>query len=261
MPEYEHILTERRGGVLVLTLNRPDRLNAAPPGMFVELRAAITDLGGARAVLVTGAGRAFCSGADVGGGALGSDDPGNTTYKALTESYNPAMAAFADLAVPVVSAVRGAAAGIGCSLALAADFCVASETAYFLQAFVNIGLVPDGGASWMLPRLIGKARATEMMMLGERVPAAKALEWGMIHKVVADDALDAEAFALADRLAAGPTVALGLMKRGLSHAFENGYEAAMLREAENQRAARGTADSMEGGMAFLQKRKAEFRGK
>jgi 2-(1,2-epoxy-1,2-dihydrophenyl)acetyl-CoA isomerase len=211
-------------------------------------------------VLVTGAGRAFCSGADVGGGALGSDDPGNTTYKALTESYNPTMAAFADLAMPVVSAVRGAAAGIGCSLALAADFCVASETAYFLQAFVNIGLVPDGGASWMLPRLIGKARATEMMMLGERVPAAKALEWGMVYKMVADDVLDAEAFALAERLAAGPTVALGLMKRGLNHAFENGYSAAMLREAENQRAARGTADSMEGGMAFLQKRKAEFRG-
>ncbi|QDZ06302.1 2-(1,2-epoxy-1,2-dihydrophenyl)acetyl-CoA isomerase [Sphingomonas panacisoli] len=257
---YEHILTERRGDVLVVTLNRPDRLNAAPPAMFVELRAAIADLGGARAVLVTGAGRAFCSGADVGGGALGSDDPGNATYAALTQSYNPTMAALADLGVPVVSAVRGPAAGIGCSLALGADFCVASEAAYFLQAFVNIGLVPDGGASWMLPRLIGKARATEMMMLGERVPATKALEWGMIHRVVADEALDAEAFALAERLAAGPTVALGLMKRGLNHAFEAGYASAMEREAENQRAARGTSDSMEGGMAFLQKRKAAFKG-
>jgi 2-(1,2-epoxy-1,2-dihydrophenyl)acetyl-CoA isomerase len=257
---YEHILTERRGDVLVVTLNRPDRLNAAPPAMFAEMREAIGDLSGARAVLVTGAGRAFCSGADVGGGALGSDDPGNTTYAALTQSYNPAMAAVVDLGVPVISAVRGPAAGIGCSLALAADFCVASETAYFLQAFVNIGLVPDGGASWMLPRLIGRARATEMMMLGERVPAAKALEWGMIHRVVDDDMLDHEAFALAERLAAGPTVALGLMKRGLSHAFEVGYASAMEHEAENQRAARGTADSMEGGMAFLQKRKAEFRG-
>jgi len=162
--------------------------------------------------------------------------------------------------VPVVSAVRGPAAGIGCSLALASDFCVASETAYFLQAFVNIGLVPDGGASWMLPRLIGKARATEMMMLGERVPAATALDWGMIHKVVADDALDAEAFALAERLAAGPTVALGLMRRGLAHALEVDYATAMQREAENQRAARGSADSMEGGIAFLQKRKPAFRG-
>jgi 2-(1,2-epoxy-1,2-dihydrophenyl)acetyl-CoA isomerase len=257
----EQILSERRGDVLVLTLNRPERLNAAPPAMFEALREALGDLGGARAVLVTGAGRAFCSGADVGGGALGSDDPGNATYAALTGSYNPTMLALAGLAVPVVSAVRGPAAGIGCSLALAADFCVASETAYFLQAFVNIGLVPDGGASWMLPRLIGKARATEMMMLGEKIPAAKALDWGMIHKVVPDDALDAEALALAERLAAGPTVALGLMRRGLAAALDGDYAAAMSQEAENQRAARGSADSMEGGMAFLQKRKPAFAGK
>ncbi|WP_445191726.1 enoyl-CoA hydratase-related protein [Sphingomonas sp. Tas61C01] len=256
----EHILSERHGEVLVLTLNRPDRLNAAPPAMFVELREALADLGGARAVLVMGAGRAFCSGADVGGGALGSDDPGNATYAALTESYNPTMLAIAALGVPVVSAVRGPAAGIGCSLALAADFCVASETAYFLQAFVNIGLVPDGGASWMLPRLIGKARATEMMMLGQKVSAATALDWGMIHKVVADDVLDAEAFALAERLAAGPTVALGLMRRGLADALDRDYASAMVREAENQRAARGTKDSMEGGMSFLQKRKPAFTG-
>ena len=256
----DHILIERRGDVLVLTLDRPDRLNAAPPAMFEAITAALGDLGGARAVLVTGAGRAFCSGADVGGGALGSDDPGNATYAALTQSYNPAMLAIARLSVPIVSAVRGPAAGIGCSLALAADFCVASETAYFLQAFVNIGLVPDGGASWMLPRLMGKARATEMMMLGQKVSAATALDWGMIHKVVADDALEAEAFALADRLAAGPTVALGLMRQGLAAALDGDYEGAMLREAENQRAARGTADSIEGGMSFLQKRKPAFTG-
>ena len=170
------------------------------------------------------------------------------------------MAAIATLGVPVVSAVRGPAAGIGCSLALAADFCVASESAYFLQAFVNIGLVPDGGASWMLPRLIGRARAAEMMLLGERVPAAKALDWGMIHKVVADDALEAEALALATRLAAGPTVALGLMRRALGAALETDYATAMLAEADAQRTARGSADSMEGGLAFLQKRKPAFTG-
>jgi 2-(1,2-epoxy-1,2-dihydrophenyl)acetyl-CoA isomerase len=257
---YEHILHERRGDVLVLTLNRPDRLNAAPPAMFNELRDAMAALDGARAVLITATGRGFCSGADVASGALLSDDPAATTYAALTDAYHPTMAAIAALGVPVVSAVRGPAAGIGCSLALAADFCVASDTGYFLQAFVNIGLVPDGGASWTLPRLIGKARAAEMMMLGEKVPAAKALDWGMIHKVVADDALDAEAFALAERLAAGPTVALGLMRRGLARAFEDGYEVAMQAEAENQRAARGTADSREGGMAFLGKRKPVFKG-
>ncbi len=260
MARYEHILSERRGDVLVVTLNRPDRLNAAPPAMFDELRGATGALEGARAVLIAGAGRAFCSGADVGGAALGGDDPGAETYAALTEHYNPTMTAIADLTVPVVSAVRGPAAGIGCSLALAADFCVASETAYFLQAFVNIGLVPDGGASWMLPRLIGRARAAEMMLLGERVPAVKALDWGMIHRLVADEMLDREAFALAERLAAGPTVALGLMRRGIGYAFEHGYEAAMLREAENQCAARGSVDSAEGGMAFLEKRKPAFRG-
>jgi 2-(1,2-epoxy-1,2-dihydrophenyl)acetyl-CoA isomerase len=260
MAEYETILTERRGDVLVITLNRPDRLNAAPPAMFVEIGQALDELDGARAVLLTGAGRAFCSGADVGGGALGSSDPGEATFTALTAHYNPTMLAIMNLGVPVVTAVRGPAAGIGCSLALAADFCVASETAYFLQAFVNIGLVPDGGASWMLPRLIGRARAAEMMMLGERVPAAKALDWGMVHKVVADEALDAEALALADRLAAGPTVALGLMRRGLAYALESTQAEAMMREAENQRTARGSADSMEGGMAFLQKRKPAFKG-
>ena len=261
---YDHILTGRTGDVLTITLNRPERLNAAPPAMFVEIAAALGQLDGARAVLITGAGRAFCSGADVGGGALGAAsqgrDPGEMTYDSLTQSYNPTLAAIADLSVPVVTAVRGPAAGIGCSLALSADFCVASDTAYFLQAFVNIGLVPDGGASWTLTRLIGRARASEMMMLGERVPAAKAVEWGMIHQAVADAELDATAFALAERLAGGPTVALGLMRRQLHAALDGGYDAAMLREAENQRQARGTADSLEGGMAFLQKRKAEFKG-
>lgn len=254
------ILIERRGAVLVVTLNRAERLNAAPPRMFDEMHAAVGSLDGARAVLLAGAGRAFCAGADVGDVALGGDDPGGATFRALTESYHPMLTALADLDVPVVSAVRGAAAGIGCSLALAADFCVCSETAYFLQAFVNIGLVPDGGASWMLPRLIGRARASEMMLLGERVSAARALDWGMIHEVVADDALDAAAFALAERLAAGPTVALGLMRRQLRDAYESDYAGAMLAEAEKQRTARGTADAIEGGTAFLEKRKPAFRG-
>ena len=257
---YESILSERRGDVLVITLNRPDRLNAMPPAAFVEIASALRGLGDARAVLIAGNGRAFCSGADVGGGSMTADDPAQATYAALTEGYNPAIQLIADLSVPVVSAVRGPAAGIGCSLALAADLCVASETAYFLQAFVNIGLVPDGGSSWMLPRLIGRARALEMVLLGERVPAAKALDWGMIHAVVADGALDAHAFALAERLAAGPTVALGLMRRGVAYALDASLEDAMLREAADQRTARGTADSAEGGMAFLGKRKPVFRG-
>jgi len=257
---YDHILTERLGDVLVVTLNRPDRLNAAPPAMFDEIADATAKLDGARAVLLQGTGRAFCSGADIAGNTLNPEARGDGPYAALTRHFNPALEAIAGLGVPVVSAVRGPAAGIGCSLALAADFCVASESGYFLQAFVNIGLVPDGGASWMLPRLIGRARAAEMMMLGERVPAAKALDWGLIHKVVADEALESEALALATRLAAGPTVALGLMRRGLAYALDSDYPAAMLREAEAQRDAANTKDAVEGALSFLQKRKPAFRG-
>ena len=257
----EHILVDRHGAVLAITLNRPDRLNAAPPAMFDEIAAAVADLGGARAVLIAGAGRAFCSGADVGMGALSATDPGEATFAALTGSYNPALLAIADLGVPVVSAVRGAAAGIGCSLALAADFCVASDTAYFLQAFVNIGLVPDGGASWMLPRLIGRGRATEMMMLGERVAATKAQDWGMVHRVVSDDQLDVQALKLAERLASGPTLAYAAIRRQLRSGYESDYAAAMALEADNQRAMRTTADSAEGGQAFLAKRKPEFEGR
>ena len=255
------ILTERKGDVLVVTLNNPDRLNAARPVMFDDLGAALADLGDARALLIAGAGRGFCSGADVGGGSITSDDPPAATFKALTESYNPVLLRLADLPVPVVSAVRGPAAGIGCSLALAADFVVASETAFFLEAFVNIGLVPDGGASWMLSRLVGRARAAEMTMLGERVPAETALAWGMIHRVVPDAELDETALALATRLAAGPTRALGLMRRAQMTALETDYATALARAAADQQSAMRSPDALEGGRAFLEKRSPAFTGR
>lgn len=257
---YETILTERRGDVLVVTINRPERLNAAPPKTFEEIRDALGQLDGARAVLLTGAGRAFCSGADVAGGSITKADPPQATFEALSNSYNPTLTAIAELPVPIVAAVRGPAAGIGASLALACDFVVASETGYFLEAFANIGLVPDGGASWMLPRLVGKARAMEMALLGERVPAEKALAWGLIHKVVADDALDADAFALATRLAAGPTRALGLARRAINAALDSDYQTALAREANDQREAMRGPDAAEGARAFLEKRKAAFTG-
>ena len=257
---HEMIRVARDGDVLTITLNRPDRLNAAPPAMFDEIALALDALDGARAVLVTGEGRAFCSGADLAGHGNSSTSMGGNAGNALISSYNPLMMKLAQLPVPIVSAVRGAAAGIGCSLALAADFCLAAESAYFLQAFVNIGLVPDGGASWMLARLVGKARATEMMLLGERLPAAKAAEWGLIYKAVPDDALMDEAMALAIRLAAGPTLALGLMRQGLAAALESDYATAMAGEAARQAIAGNSADAVEGAMSFLQKRQAVFRG-
>lgn len=258
---YQTIRTARSGDVLTITLARPERLNAAPPQMFDEIGDALDALDGARAVLITGEGRAFCSGADLAGRGESAASGGQNAYRALTRSYNPTMMKLARLDVPVVTAVNGPAAGVGCSLALAADFAVAGASAYFLQAFVNIGLVPDGGASWMLARLVGKARATQMMMLGERIPGDQAEAWGLIYKAVPDAELMDTAHALAARLAAGPTRAIGLMRQGLAAALESDYARALTMEAEHQRIAGDSEDAREGAMAFLGKRKAEFRGR
>lgn len=258
---YETIRFDIADAVATIILNRPDRLNAAPPAMFDEIAHALDNLDDARVVLITGAGRAFCAGADLAGrDESQSISGGEGAYRALTRSYNPTLMKLAQLNMPVVTAVNGAAAGVGCSLALASDFAIAGKSAYFLQAFVNIGLVPDGGASWMLARLIGKARATQMMLLGERIGAEQAENWGLIYKAVEDAALIDEARALAVRLANGPTVALGLMRRGLAAALESDYASALATEAMNQRIAGNSADAMEGALSFLQKRKPAFKG-
>lgn len=257
---YEHILVEHDGPVTTITLNRPERLNACPPDMARELRDALAEPGETRCFLITGAGRAFCSGADLAARGERSVSGGRGAYDSLSMSYNPLMMQMVQCAVPIVCAVNGPAAGVGCSIALAGDFVIAGKSAYFLQAFVNIGLVPDGGASWMLPRLVGKARATEMMMLGEKIPAEKAESWGMIYKAVEDDALMDEARGLALRLANGPTLALGQMRANIMAALQADYPAALHQEALGQRRAGDSKDALEGGMAFLQKRKAEFRG-
>jgi 2-(1,2-epoxy-1,2-dihydrophenyl)acetyl-CoA isomerase len=258
---YETILTAREGDVFTITLNKPERLNAMAALMADEVNAALDQLDGARAVLITGTGRAFCSGADLQARGEAAITGGMASYMALTQHYNPLMMKIARLPVPVVTAVNGPAAGIGCSVALAGDFAIAGKSAYFLQAFVNIGLVPDGGSSWMLPRLIGKARATEMMLLGEKISGEKAESWGLIHKCVDDAALMDEARALATRLASGPTVAIGIMRQNIAAALEADYASALLREAEGQRIAGSSADAMEGGLSFLQKRKPAFQGR
>ncbi len=259
---YETILTGRTGGVLQITLNRPERLNAASLDMASELGAALYDIGDARCVLITGAGKGFCSGADLA--ARGEASPITSkggSHRALQNHYNPLVSQILRLPVPVVCAVHGPAAGVGCSIALAGDFVIAGRSAYFLQAFVNIGLVPDGGSTWLLACAIGRARATRMMMLGEKISAAQAEEWGLIYKTVEDDGLMDEAGALAQRLAEGPTLAYATMKRNISTALDGTINDVFLAEAEGQRAAGASADAMEGGMAFLQKRRPAFSGK
>lgn len=256
------IRVETDGPLKIITLNQPDRLNAMPPQMADEIGEAFYDLGNARAVLITGEGKGFCSGADLAAKGEGSAFTSKGgSHKALQNHYNPAISQVLRAEVPVICAVNGPAAGVGCSLALAADFTIASKKAYFLQAFVNIGLVPDGGSTWLLARAIGRARATQMMMLGEKIGAEQAEDWGLIYKAVEADDLMAEARALGERLANGPTLALKTMKKQLNIALDESVQQVFVTEAEGQRMAGASADAMEGGMAFLQKRKAEFKGK
>ena len=261
MAEYETILTERSGGVLKITLNRPDRLNAASIPLAEELGAAFYDLGDARAVLLTGAGKGFCSGADLAArGEASAVHQNGGSHRALQNYYNPLISQIMRCRVPVVTSVNVPAAGVGCSIALAGDFVLAAKSAYFLQAFVNIGLVPDGGSTWLLARSIGRARATRMMMLGEKIGAEQAEEWGLIYKAVENETLMDEAMALATRLADGPTVSYSTMKANILTALDGTLPQVLLAEAEGQRIAGASADAMEGGLSFMQKRKPAFKG-
>jgi 2-(1,2-epoxy-1,2-dihydrophenyl)acetyl-CoA isomerase len=256
---YEHVRLEMApAAVATLTIARPETLNALAAQTVDELRAAVEETGGsgARCLLLAGEGRGFSSGADLATGGGLPDDAG----AALEKHFNPLIEALFALPIPVVAAVNGPCAGAGCSLALAADIVIAARSAYFLQAFVNIGLIPDAGATWLLPRLAGRARAMEMMMLGERVPADQALEWGMISRVVEDEALAAESAALATRLAQGPTVALGLIRRLAREAGHLPLSDALAAERVAQRAAGETRDFRNAVMAFLQKQPPRFDG-
>jgi 2-(1,2-epoxy-1,2-dihydrophenyl)acetyl-CoA isomerase len=259
-------LTVSPTGVARIELNRPQALNAWNQQLGIDLLAALRRVGEtprARAVVIAGAGRAFSSGADLkdfSGGEL-TPDGRPDVYKTLTERYHPIMRAVRELPLPVLAAVNGPAVGIGCSLALCCDLIVAARSAYFLLAFVNIGLVPDGGSSLFVPSRVGMARASEMALLGERVPAEQALQWGLINRVVADDRLQDEVATLAARLACGPTRAYAGAKRQLNNWLYPRIDEQLELEAQIQREMAGSGDFLEGAMAFLEKRPPRFDGR
>lgn len=254
---FNDIQVERSGDVGLIRLNDPKTLNAVSAGMIDEIGQALDGFSGSvRAMVLTGAGRAFSSGADLSGGESDHD-----MGLPLETHVNPLMIRLSRLPYPWISAVRGAAAGVGCSLALAADMVVASETAFFLQAFARVGLAPDGGSSHLLARAVGRVRAMEMMLLAERVPASRALQWGLINRVVPDEALDAEALTLATRLASGPTRALAMARQLVWTALDRDWETVLAAERVMQGAAGRTSDAAEGFTAFVEKRTAEFKGR
>ncbi|MGB3722432.1 MAG: enoyl-CoA hydratase-related protein [Pacificimonas sp.] len=261
---YSNILLDTDGGAATLTINRPEKLNGLDLKTVEEMLHAVQkvrDDNGIRALILTGAGRGFSSGADLSGGGTGSGGGGPIDAgKVLETHYNPLLENMMALNVPIITAVNGPAAGAGCSLALFGDFVIAAEDAYFLQAFVNIGLVPDVGSTWLLPRVIGRARALQMMMLGEKVPAAQAKDWGMVYDVVPGDRLMAEAKSLAARFASGPTRSYALIRQGVRDCMDVSLSEGLRIERKNQLHAGRTADFGEGVAAFLGKRKAAFKG-
>ncbi len=261
--EYETINLRRSGGAAKIELNRPGSLNAWNKQLGLDLLDAVRAAGqdpGVRAVLITGAGRAFSSGADLKADVELTPAGDRDVYSVLTERYHPIVVGIREMPKPVIAAVNGAAVGIGLSLALACDLVVAAESAYFLLAFVNIGLVPDGGSSVFVPSRIGFARATEMAMLGERIGARQALDWGLINQVWPDQDLAARADDLLSRLASGPTRSYAGAKRQLNNWLYARMDSQLEFEARIQQEMAASGDFAEGVMAFTQKREARFTG-
>jgi 2-(1,2-epoxy-1,2-dihydrophenyl)acetyl-CoA isomerase len=261
--EFKNVSLDIAGNVATLRLNHPEVLNALSIEMIDGINAALDAVFAAtpavRCLVVTGEGRSFSSGANL----QGRNDPNRPldAGKTLETAFHPMLRRFRDLPFPLVTALNGAAAGAGMSLALMGDLILCGRSAYFLQAFRRIGLVPDCGSTWLLPRLVGRARSLELSLLGEKLPAETALAWGLVNRVYDDEALMPEARKLANDLANGPTIALSLIRRLYWASERNSLEEQIDLECQMQRAAGATADFREGVTAFLEKRPAQFKGK
>ena len=258
---YETILFSNDDGIARLTLNRPDRLNSFTVRMHEEVADALSLLEGARVLVLTGAGRGFCAGQDLGDRAVAPGDAKPDLGESVELYYNPLVRRLTSLPMPVICAVNGVAAGAGANIALACDIVIAARSAKFIQSFAKIGLIPDSGGTWVLPRLVGQARALGMALTGDPVGAEQAAEWGMIWRVVDDALLAVEVDALAERFAAGPTLGLAATKRMIRESWEHTLEQELVLQRDAMRELGATADFAEGVAAFGEKRAARFSGR
>jgi 2-(1,2-epoxy-1,2-dihydrophenyl)acetyl-CoA isomerase len=260
MADFDTIQFDIAGPVARITLNRPDKLNSFNAAMHSELREALGSLGEARVVILTGAGRGFCAGQDLNDRAVGSEHPVDLGVTVET-CWNPLIRQLTSLPQPVIARVNGVAAGAGANIALACDLVIAAKSAKFIQSFSAIGLIPDSGGTWVLPRLVGQARALGLALTGEPLLAEKAAEWGMIWKAVDDADLDSEVDALAAKLAALPPLGLSAIKEMIRSSWSQSLDQELIRQRDAMRRLGFTADYREGITAFLEKRPAKFEGR
>ncbi|MEP6019113.1 MAG: enoyl-CoA hydratase-related protein [Paracoccaceae bacterium] len=256
---YETLTFDINEGLALVTLNRPDTLNGLTTQMRAEIQHAMTDAGQrARVVVLTGAGRAFCSGQDLGDSANAAD---LDLERTLRDEYTPMLDAVVNCPIPTIAAVNGAAAGAGANLALSCDVVIATESAYFMQAFSRIGLIPDAGGTYVMPRTVGMAKAMGAALFADKITAKQADQWGLIWEAVSDAEFEGQWRKRAMHLAKGPTQAYGAIKRVIRASWSNDLQDQLLLEAQEQGSCGKSRDFMEGVMAFMQKRPAEFEGR